>query len=68
MQFWSLYLPEAASTKEVSLFISIACLNASSNVLMYEFFFAIFLSNLSRVLWEFLGIFYDDGSVVLVAG
>ena len=39
----------AASTKEVSLLMSIACLNASSNVLMYEFFFAIFLSNLSLV-------------------
>ena len=39
----------AASTKEVSLLMSIACLNASSNVLMYEFFFAIFLNNLSLV-------------------
>ena len=42
-----MYRPEAASTKEVSLLISIACLNMSSSVLMYEFFFAIFLSNLS---------------------
>ena len=40
----------AASTKDVSLLISIACLNASSSVLMYEFFLAIFLSNLSLVL------------------
>ena len=42
-----MYRPEAASTKEVSLLISIACLNALSNDLMFEFFFAIFLSNLS---------------------
>ena len=39
----------AASTKQVSLLMSSACLNASSRVLMYEFFFAIFLSNLSLV-------------------
>ena len=39
----------AASTKEVSLLISIACLNALSSVLMYEFFLAIFLSSLSLV-------------------
>ena len=39
----------AASTKDVSQLISIACLNPSSSVLMYEFFFAIFLSNLSLV-------------------
>ena len=39
----------AASTKDVSQLISNACLNASSSVLMYEFFFAIFLSNLSLV-------------------
>ena len=44
-----LYLPQAASTTEVSLLISIACLNVSCNVLMYEFFFALFLSNLSLV-------------------
>ena len=42
-----MYHPEAGSTKEVSLLISIAYLNASSSVLMYEFFFEIFLSNLS---------------------
>ena len=47
MEFWSLYLPAAASTKEVSLLISIACLNASSSVLMWESLFAIFLSSLS---------------------
>ena len=47
---WSLYFPVAASTKEVYIYlIFIACLNASSSVLMYEFFFAIFLSNLSLV-------------------
>ena len=37
----------AASTREVSLLISIACLKALSSVLMYESLFAIFLSNLS---------------------
>ena len=49
MQFGSLYFPAAASTKEVSLLILIACLKASSSVLMYESLFAIFLSNLSLV-------------------
>ena len=32
-----LYRPEAASTKEVSLLISIACLNASSSVFLCNF-------------------------------
>ena len=45
----------AASTKELSLLMSMACLNVSSNVLMYEFFFANFLSNLSLV---FVGNFF----------
>ena len=45
----------AASTKELSLLMSMACLNASSNILMYEFFFASFLSNLS---WVFTGNFF----------
>ena len=49
MLLWLLYFPVAASTKEVSLLMSIACLNTSSSVLMYEFFLAIFLSNLSLV-------------------
>ena len=49
MLLWSLYFPVVASTKEVSLLMSIACLNVSSSVLMYEFFFAIFLNNLSLV-------------------
>ena len=31
---WSLDQPVAASTKELSLLMSMACLNASSNVLM----------------------------------
>ena len=39
----------AASTKDVSQLMSSACLNASSSVLTYEFFFAIFLNNLSLV-------------------
>ena len=39
----------AASTKDVSQLMSNACLNASSSVLTYEFFFAIFLNNLSLV-------------------
>ena len=39
----------AASTKQVSLLISTACLKASSSILMYESLFAIFLSNLSLV-------------------
>ena len=47
--FCLLYLPMAASTKDVSQLISNACLNTSSSVLMYEFFFAIFLNNLSLV-------------------
>ena len=55
MLTWSLNRPVAASTKELSLLMSMACLNASSNVLMYEFFFANFLSNLSLV---FVGNFF----------
>ena len=39
----------AASTKDVSRLMSNACLNASSSILTYEFFFAIFLNNLSLV-------------------
>ena len=39
----------AASTKDVSQLMSSACLNASSSVLTYEFFVAIFLNNLSLV-------------------
>ena len=52
---WSLDWPVAASTKELSLLMSMACLNASSNVLMYEFFFANFLNNLPLV---FVGNFF----------
>ena len=43
----SLYLPTVASTKEFSLLISMACLKASSSVLMYESLLAIFLRSLS---------------------
>ena len=45
----SLYLSDAASTKEDSLSISLACLKASSSTLMYQFFFAIFLRSFSLV-------------------
>ena len=63
MSFWSLYLPEAASTKEVSLFILIAFLNVSSSVLMYEFFLVIFLNNLSLV---FSGSFLAYSTIVFL--
>ena len=53
----------AASTKEVSLLISNACLNASLSVLMYEFFFAIFLSNLSLV---FAGSFFAYSTITVL--
>ena len=49
MPFYSLYLPVAASTKDVSRLISNACLNASSSVLMYEFFLCYF--SLITYLW-----------------
>ena len=48
---------------DVSQLISIACLNASSSVLMYEFFFAIFLSNLSLV---FAGNFFVYSTITIL--
>ena len=53
----------AASTKYVSWLMSNACLNASSNVLMYEFFFAIFLNNLSLV---FAGNFFAYSTITIL--
>ena len=63
MPFCSLYLPVAASTKDVSRLMSNACLNASSSVLMYEFFFAIFLNNLSLV---FAGNFFAYSTIAVL--
>ena len=53
----------AASTKDVSRLMSNACLNASSNVLMYEFFFVIFLNNLSLV---FAGNFFAYSTITVL--
>ena len=53
----------AASTKDVSQLMSNACLNASSSVLMYEFFFAIFLNNLSLV---FAGNFFAYSTITIL--
>ena len=53
----------AASTKDVSQLLSNACLNTSSSVLMYEFFFAIFLNNLSLV---FAGNFFVYSTITVL--
>ena len=53
----------AASTKDVSRLMSNACLNASSSILMYEFFFAIFLNNLSLV---FTGNFFAYSTITVL--
>ena len=53
----------AASTKDVSRLMSNACLNALSNVLMYEFFFAYFLNNLSLV---FSGNFFAYSTITVL--
>ena len=58
-----LYLPVAASTKDVSRLMSNACLNASSSILTYEFFFAIFLNNLSLV---FAGNFFTYSTITVL--
>ena len=53
----------AASTKDVSWLMSNACLNASLSVLMYKFFFAIFLNNLSLV---FAGSFFAYSTITIL--
>ena len=64
MVFWSLYFPAAASTKEDSLLISVACLNALPRVLIYEFFFAIYLSSFSLV---FCGSFLAYSTIAVLS-
>ena len=61
--FWSLYLPVAASTKDVLWLMSNACLNASSSISMYKFFVAIFLNNLSLV---FAGNFFAYSTITVL--
>ena len=53
----------ATSTKDVSRLMSNACLNVSLSVLMYEFFFAIFLNNLSLV---FAGNFFVYSTITVL--
>ena len=53
----------AASTKDVSRLMSNAFLNVSSSILMYEFFFVIFLNNLSLV---FAGNFFAYSTITVL--